>query len=607
MVRPSQERQTVPLTIAQSDLAGDGTESGEDVDIDAGGTIAGGGSGGTSPPAADVLVVVEDTDSGGVIIDVSEANWWDITLTADTTLAIANPPPANSVGQLHIILRQGPGCPWLVTWPAEVVWPDPDGVAGGSAPTLHTVEDAVDVITLTTEDGGTTWGGTYDSTGSSSAGLPWFDVTDYGATGDGSTDDTAAIQDTIDAAEAAGGGVVFFPAGVYIVGGALQDTSRSNSQLLLPRIDYVDSEQVTIELRGAFPPPPIMSVIGTTPVPSGQSIVKGTLNTAAGTKPALIGAHGPSGTFGDFTNLMCRIADLTFRMPSNPQLSALNLGFVGAVDIDNVVVDVGSYYVEGLTEPTTSASTAIVLPTNNNGAYTRLGAVNVIGFYTGYEYSEHTQGEYVAAWGCKIGHKFLAADNHSSHFDRMAYYHCERGIQATGTHYVAIDELNVEHAATGWWVTDYDIDDAASQLHGHLSWHVVLAGVGIDSTFTVNFATNMHLLHLGDNPYGSPSFATPSILLSDSAAGGASGSTIRADSTIAAFNDSADPTTIDWDDVADPGDDDFAARRDHRHGMQSDPGGGSAHYLVIADVHSTPLIFGDLVQTEAGDDLVYTD
>jgi hypothetical protein len=42
-------------------------------------------------------------------------------------------------------------------------------------------------------------------------------VASYGAIGDGTTDDTVAIQNAIDAAEANGGGVVFFPKGVYAV------------------------------------------------------------------------------------------------------------------------------------------------------------------------------------------------------------------------------------------------------------------------------------------------------------------------------------------------------------------------------------------------------
>ncbi len=46
---------------------------------------------------------------------------------------------------------------------------------------------------------------------------PLFDVTKYGAKGDGKADDQEAIQKAIDAAEAAGGGVVFFPPGTYRV------------------------------------------------------------------------------------------------------------------------------------------------------------------------------------------------------------------------------------------------------------------------------------------------------------------------------------------------------------------------------------------------------
>jgi polygalacturonase len=48
----------------------------------------------------------------------------------------------------------------------------------------------------------------------SSAGI--FDVRNYGATGDGKTLDTSAVNRAIEAAESAGGGVVLFPPGVYL-------------------------------------------------------------------------------------------------------------------------------------------------------------------------------------------------------------------------------------------------------------------------------------------------------------------------------------------------------------------------------------------------------
>jgi hypothetical protein len=53
-----------------------------------------------------------------------------------------------------------------------------------------------------------------------------YSVVKYGAVGNGTADDTTAIQDCIDAVEAAGGGIVFFPVGIYKVTATLVvDTS----------------------------------------------------------------------------------------------------------------------------------------------------------------------------------------------------------------------------------------------------------------------------------------------------------------------------------------------------------------------------------------------
>ena len=47
--------------------------------------------------------------------------------------------------------------------------------------------------------------------------LPVFNVKNYGATGNGTTDDTVAIRNALSAAQAAGGGIIYLPAGTYAV------------------------------------------------------------------------------------------------------------------------------------------------------------------------------------------------------------------------------------------------------------------------------------------------------------------------------------------------------------------------------------------------------
>lgn len=81
-----------------------------------------------------------------------------------------------------------------------------------------------------------------------------FNVQDYGATGDGNTIDTPAINGAIDAANAAGGGIVEFPPGRYLsVSIHLQSISFSDCQVLLdnddgrPAVIVDDGEGVAID------------------------------------------------------------------------------------------------------------------------------------------------------------------------------------------------------------------------------------------------------------------------------------------------------------------------------------------------------------------------
>lgn len=90
---------------------------------------------------------------------------------------------------------------------------------------------ARDVTLSRTGAGELTVSGTLKTAGGKVASLAWYNVKDYGAKGDGSTNDTAAIQAAINAANTAGRGTIYFPAstGAYRVTGL---TVYSNLRLL---------------------------------------------------------------------------------------------------------------------------------------------------------------------------------------------------------------------------------------------------------------------------------------------------------------------------------------------------------------------------------------
>lgn len=136
----------------------------------------------------------DTTVTGAKTIDCSLGNWFDFTLTGNATFTITNPPPI--AGEIIVILRQGGAGSFTVTWPASVDWQDTDGTGGGAAPTLHTAVGAVNIISLATVDGGTTWGGADESSGG--GGTPATTVEDettFGITPAVGTDTEYARQD----------------------------------------------------------------------------------------------------------------------------------------------------------------------------------------------------------------------------------------------------------------------------------------------------------------------------------------------------------------------------------------------------------------------------
>jgi len=95
----------------------------------------------------------------------------------------------------------------LTGMPSIQELPEPRGRGGGSASGVRSVVAGTNILVDNSDPRNPIINATSAE----------YNVKDYGATGDGSTNDTVTIQAALDACTTAGGGTVYFPAGTYMV------------------------------------------------------------------------------------------------------------------------------------------------------------------------------------------------------------------------------------------------------------------------------------------------------------------------------------------------------------------------------------------------------
>ena len=164
-----------------------------------------------------------------------------------------------------------------------------------------------------------------------------YDVRNYGAVGDGVTDDTTAIQSAIATASGYGGGVVYFPYGTYLISrtiqvtnqlmtlqGANMSTTRSvdtNGLSLQAITNGVTIVQLTDNI-------PIISVAGHNDKIEGLNLQMNNLQSSANTGAACV-------LLSDQT-VACRLQNLTM---GKATYGIRGVGFVYACVLDNIVIE----------------------------------------------------------------------------------------------------------------------------------------------------------------------------------------------------------------------------------------------------------------------------
>lgn len=425
--------------------------------------------------------------------------------------------------------------------------------------------------------------------------LGWFNVEDYGAVHDGATDDTSAIQAAIDACSTAGGGTVYFPPGTYQVSGALRDTGTFNSQLEIP--DSSTFRQ--IRLLGAAK---YTSVI--------RSDWSGTIS---GT-PAIISCGTHDSTTQNALYLV--LENLSIRGINDPKLTAVDATKAITVRYDELLIGVTSW---PPTLPTHSNAVGLDCPWGLNDGHTGGPLLQVEGYYTALRPSEQFSGTALWAAYCARVIEFRGQQGtpaflrHACRIGRVEGYFSLRGVVFSGDErWVWIDQLCMEHGDPSF-NTVYDIDDASNYGRGFIGWHTTDYSTGVADDLLVNGGTGLSLfgayakrwklnsvvdIPTGTNPSGNPSNGRR--LYADSADGhlsarDSSGNVIDYETDISGVTVSGTPSAGQ-----------VLTATSASAATWDDPTGGSAAYLVIADSHSMPLVFADIVQNEAGDDFIYT-
>lgn len=312
-----------------------------------------------------------------------------------------------------------------------------------------------------------------------------FNVTDYGAVGDDSTDNTSAFTACLNAVVAAGGGKMYLPDGVY------------RGRITIP--PQGGPSWITIEIVGESEPTPVFGTIGSFPPGNHGTIVK-SLETSG---PAVISA--PSGKlYMGFSGVYVVIRNLSVRTYDNPQIGGIDLNHAAQCRLENVVISTGIYNVQA-SQPTHGAA-GLITPANNNAALTILRNVLVTGYDTGIVVNEHTDADNTVVASNIHGIKFNTA-NHASRFGRIGTYRNTHHVTVAGRHGFLINQMNTEqpgadqtNTRNAWQTLVSDVNDPNNLGTGDINYWVVIGNEGAVDTFTKNGGTGIRARRIGSAP-----------------------------------------------------------------------------------------------------------
>lgn len=337
-----------------------------------------------------------------------------------------------------------------------------------------------------------------------------YNVREYGAKGDGVTDDTHAIQSLLDYVMDHGGGTVYFPNGHYRLA-TIQDNYQVKAHLIIkPKTSGSNvRDYVMIRLLGENCVVTPCSYASHTSRDRSEvwsngtvlvSDVTGELQTDPEQVPVSILAAGSGNNLYSLNQAVVRLQDIAFQAKAEegkyPYLSGINMAFAATVYTDNVLVYSSTRNMD-LTAPSRDGhySAGFIAPRVWCNPEQELRNTYVkSAFRYGFVFSEHMNANNLSVWNCEDAFVFSRMD-HASWFGRIHAQNCKNILTSLdvnfaghtpGASFLKIEQVGIE-VNTGQDPTDFNymkfVVDPENRLYGSLVYHIVRSNVGADNSY----------------------------------------------------------------------------------------------------------------------------
>lgn len=335
-----------------------------------------------------------------------------------------------------------------------------------------------------------------------------YNVKEFGAKGDGVTDDTHAIQSALDYVMGHGGGTLYFPNGRYRLATLQEDCKVKAHLIIKSKTTEGVRDYVMIKLLGANSAVTPCAYASHTAEDKSEvwnngtilfSDTLGVIQTDPTLPPTSILAAGAGANLYSLNQAVIRLENIAFQAKSEagkyPYLSGVNMAYAATVYTDNVLIYSSTRNMI-LTAPSKEGhySAGFIGPRTWCNPEQELRNIYVkSAFRYGFIFSEHTNGNNLSAWNCEEAFVFSRMD-HSAWFGRIHAQNCNKIItsldvpfadHSLGNSYFEIEQVGIE-SNNGQKPVDFNYEafvvDPQNRLYGSFVYHIVKSNVGAENS-----------------------------------------------------------------------------------------------------------------------------